>query len=434
MNKVFLSTLILLFLNNCSLNDNSKIWQTKDKESQFKNNKNIKKIFDQKKNIVGELNPQLKIDLRNFKLNNNNIDNKNNYGSFDYQGELLKTNKYKFSKLIDLNELNFSPIILDDGIIFFEKKGNIIRYNNNKKIIWKNNFYSKIEKKMQPKLHFASNNDTLLVADNIAKYYSVNIKSGKLNWSKNNKYPFNSEIKVHKNKFFVVDYKNTLRCYNITDGLECWNLQTEDSFTVSSSKHAIIFVNCLIMFNNSIGDITAADIQTGLIVWQLPTQNNNIINEAYNFKTSNLVSDGNSIFFSNNKNEFYSIDVETGALNWVNKINSNLTPIIINDFIFSVSNDGYLFTLQKNKGNIIRINDLYKDNKAKKKKNIKIIGFSIGLTKLYLTNNNGKLFVIDLISGSIIKKKKISRKIISKPFIFNKNLYIIKNGSIIQYN
>ena len=435
MNKILLSILILLFINNCSFNKNSNLWSSNDKDYPLENKKNIKKVFDQKKNITTELNEKLKINLKDIKFNNDIVENKNNYGSFDYQGLFLKNNKYKFSKLINTNELNFKPIFLDEGIIFFEKKGNIIKYNNNnKKHSWKKNFYSKVEKKMQPKLHFAIKNDTLLVADNIAKYYSININDGKLNWSKNNRYPFNSEIKIFKDKFFVVDYKNTLRCYNISDGLECWNLQTENSFTVSNSKHSIILVNGMVIFNNSIGDITAADIKTGSIIWQLPTQNSNVVNEAYSFKTSKLVSDGNSIFFSNNKNEFYSIDAKTGTLNWVNMINSNLTPIIINDFIFTVTNNGYLFTVQKKTGNIIRINDLYKDYKTKEKIDIKTIGFSIGLAKMYLTNNNGKLIVIDLISGNILDIKKISRKIISKPFIFNKNLYIIENGSIIQYN
>jgi len=36
----------------------------------------------------------------------------------------------------------------------------------------------------------------------------------------------------------------------------------------------------------------------------------------------------NSIFFSNNKNEFYSIDVKTGTTNWISDIKSNITPVI----------------------------------------------------------------------------------------------------------
>ena len=96
-----------------------------------------------------------------------------------------------------------------------------------------------------------------------------------------------------------------------------------------NQKILINYIEDIVIFSNSIGDITAVDIETGLITWQLPTQSSNIINETYNFKTSKLVSDGKSIFFSNNKNEFYSIDIKTGVTNWINEINSNLTPILL---------------------------------------------------------------------------------------------------------
>ena len=59
-------------------------------------------------------------------------------------------------------------------------------------------------------------------------------------WKKNNDYPFNSEIKIHKEKFFVVDYLNTLKCYKLADGSECWNVKTEDAFTISNTKNSII--------------------------------------------------------------------------------------------------------------------------------------------------------------------------------------------------
>jgi outer membrane protein assembly factor BamB len=274
----------------------------------------------------------------------------------------------------------------------------------------------------------------LLITDSISKYYSINVNSGELIWSKNNIYPFNSEIKRGKNKIFVVDYKNTLRCYNINDGSECWNLPTEDSFTISSSNFSLIIDGELIIFTNSIGDVTAVDIDSGLITWQLPTQSSSIINETYNFKVSKLVSDNKSIYFSNNKNEFYSIDVKTGTTNWINEINSNLTPIISSNLIFTVSNEGYLYVIEKNNGNIIRISDLYINYKIKKRKNVKPIGFAIGDKKLYLTNTDGKMIIVDLNLGKVIGVEKIARNFTSRPFIFNKSLFVIRNGSIIQYN
>ena len=432
MNRIIILIIALTFLNQCSLNENSRIW--KDKEKKLEAQKNIKKVFLEDKKITTEFNQELKLDLSIIKFNNKITDNENNYGSQNYEGLIDKIGNYKFSKFEDINQLNFKPIFLEDGLIFFDKKGSIIRYNDKTKVLWKKNHYSKPEKKLRPKLDFIQDGENLLITDSIAKYYSVNINSGELNWSKNNIYPFNSDIKKHKNKIFVIDYKNTLRCYNISDGNECWNLKTEDSFTISNSKFSLIVINDKVIFSNSIGDITAVDIETGVIIWQLPTQSSSIINETYNFKISKLVSDGNSIIFSNNKNEFHSIDVKTGTINWINEINSNITPIITENLIFTVSNEGYLIVIEKNNGNIIRVTDLFKNYKLKKRKNINPVGFVIGNTNLYLTNTDGKMIVVDLSLGDIKKIEKISGDFISRPFIFNQNLFVIRNGSIIQYN
>ena len=432
MNRIIILIIALTFLNQCSLNENSRIW--KDKEKKLESQKNIKKVFLEDKKITTEFNQELKLDLSIIKFNNKITDNENNYGSQNYEGLIDKIGNYKFSKFEDINQLNFKPIFLEDGLIFFDKKGSIIRYNDKTKVLWKKNHYSKPEKKLRPKLDFIQDGENLLITDSIAKYYSVNINSGELNWSKNNIYPFNSDIKKHKNKIFVIDYKNTLRCFNISDGNECWNLKTEDSFTISNSKFSLIVINDKVIFSNSIGDITAVDIETGVIIWQLPTQSSSIINETYNFKISELVSDGNSIIFSNNKNEFHSIDVKTGTINWINEINSNITPIITGNLIFTVSNEGYLIVIEKNKGNIIRVTDLFNNYKLKKRKNIKPVGFAIGNTNLYLTNSDGKMIIVDLSLGNVVNIEKISGDFVSKPFIVNENLFVIRNGSIVQYN
>ena len=254
-------------LNNCSFNENSRIW--KDKEKDLSEKENVKKIFAEEEVKASEFNQEVKLDLSGLRTTNKIIDNSNNYGAQSYEGQFEKIGNFKFSKLDEINNLNYKPIFLSDGLIFFDKKGTIIRYDNNKKVLWKKNYYTKSEKKLRPKLNFAIKENNIFVTDSIAKYYSINLETGELNWSKNNTYPFNSDIKSYKNKIFVVDYKNTLRCYKIEDGSECWNLQTEDSFTISNAKYSLIIIDEMVVFSNSIGDITAVDVETGLITWQI---------------------------------------------------------------------------------------------------------------------------------------------------------------------
>ena len=143
--------------------------------------------------------------------------------------------------------------------------------------------------------------------------------NGNLLWSKNNLAPFNSQIKIYKNKFFIIDFSNTLRCFSIKDGKELLEFK-QWKILIRSQKNYPWIVNDKILFNNSIGDISAVDINTGDLLWQLPTQSNLIYQSAFSLETSDIIADINTIYFSNNKNKFFSIDLSTGSFNWENKV------------------------------------------------------------------------------------------------------------------
>ena len=127
MNRLIVLLIAFFFINNCSLNENSRIWKDKDKEQLTKSN--IKKVFEEKKSVVEEFNQGLKLDLSGIKINNKFIDNQNNFGSQNYKGELDKIGNYKFSKLEELNQINFKPLFIKNNIVFFDKKGSITKYN-----------------------------------------------------------------------------------------------------------------------------------------------------------------------------------------------------------------------------------------------------------------------------------------------------------------
>ena len=46
-------------------------------------------------------------------------------------------------------------------------------------------------------------------------------------------------------------------------------------------KMSIVLDNDTVYFSNSVGDITAVNSNTGKLIWQLPTQNNNISQNAF---------------------------------------------------------------------------------------------------------------------------------------------------------
>ena len=155
----------------------------------------------------------------------------------------------------------------------------------------------KVRKKLNPILQFINSEKYLVVTDNIAKYYMLDIKTGKLIWSKDNFAPFNSQIKIYKNKFFVIDLSNTLRCFSMKNGEELWNVKTENSLIRTQKKLSMTIINDNIYFINSLGDISAVDIEKGELIWQLPTQSTLLYESSFALKNSDLISDGESLFF-----------------------------------------------------------------------------------------------------------------------------------------
>jgi len=431
----FLTTFLLfIFITNCSFDKHSGFW-TKDKKVEREKQKIIKVLFEDERALENEFNPGLKINLKAKLINNSFINNfDNNNGRINYNGNLKSVSRFKFSKIDNFDQFEPEIIFSNNNVIFFDTKGSILKFDNSSKLIWKKNYYSKTEKKIKPILFFANNKDTLVVVDSISKFYAMDINTGKLLWSKNNSAHFNSQVKVSKDKFLAIDSKNVLRCYSIKDGSEIWKMKTEKALIKSTKKLSLLIVDNIVYFNNSTGDITAVDIDNGELLWLTPTQSSEVYGQSFFTKSSILVADNNSIFLSNNKNGFFSLDIKTGILNWKQNVNSTLTPTLVDNLIFTITMEGFLVVIDRRQGNIIRITDIFKQFKKKKRLKIKPVGFILGSENIYLTTSHGRLMVIDVTLGRTISMLKIDNDKISRPFVLNQNLYIIKENSIIKLN
>ena len=420
----------LIFILSCSLNSDSVFWsQTKKVET----DKIITKIlFKDIKPNEEEFNPKLKVNLPSKNIQNiKYIFNNDGFTRENITGNNFS--KYNFSKIENFSGYEPEILIDNQNLFYFDNKGSIIKFNKGSKIQWKKNYYSKSDKKNNPILFLASENNNLFIADNNANYYLLNKENGNLKWKKKHTSSFNSQIKIKDGKIFVVDMENTLRCFSIKNGDNLWSVPTELTVISSQKKQSIIIVENMVIFSNSIGDLTSVDLKSGEKIWQTPTQ---ILGFAKNItlRNSDIVSDGKFVFISSNKNQFAALDIKTGIIKWKQEINSEIRPVVISDYIVTISNEGLMILLNKNDGNIIRINNILKNIKKKRRKNYLPVGFIISKDKVYVSTKNGRLFIINFSDSTFQKILKLDREKIQRPVFFNKELYIAKDNSIIRIN
>ena len=95
---------------------------------------------------------------------------------------------------------------------------------------------------------------------------------------------------------------------------------------------------------------------------------------------------------SNNNNQFFSIDILSGTINWKQDFSSELRPTIISNYLITISDNGLLVIMNKDSGQIIRINDLFKNIKEKRKKDFQPVGFLVGKFYIYVSTNNGRIY------------------------------------------
>ena len=428
MNNIFY--IFFIFIVACSLNSNSKFWS---KSKKIETDDEITKIlFEDIRPNENEFNPTLKVNLpsKNIKNISHNL---NNDG---FTNQIIVGNnfsKYKFSKIENFS--GFEPEILmdEENLFFFDNKGSIIKFSKSSETVWKKNYYSKSDKKNNPILFLASEDNNLFIADTNANYYLLNKENGNLKWKKKHTSSFNSQIKIKDGKIFVVDMENTLRCFSIENGKNLWSVPTELTIVSSQKKQSIILTKNLVIFSNSIGDLTAVDYKSGEIIWQTPTQ---ILGFAKNItlRNSDIVSDGNLVFISSNKNQFAAIDIKTGVIKWKQNINSEIRPVVVSDYIVTISNEGLMILLNKNDGNILRINNILKNIKKKRRERYYPVGFIISNERIYLSTKNGRLIIVNFSDGTIQKILKLDKEKLQRPVYFNKELYIAKDNSIIKIN
>ena len=433
--------LIFILLVNCSFDNKTGIWSGSKKEKrkiselekEQKQTKVVDYIYSSKSVYSKEISLTKKISISNPRKNlswkMSSLNQQNFLGNIYLSGidniflkKKIGKNKFPISKIIS------SPLVFENNIIFSDNNGTIFNINQNGEINWKKNIYKKIYKKVYKNLVFSIYQNNIYVADNIGFIYSIGLNNGKLVWIKNHGIPIKSNIKIYKNKIFLINQDNRILCFNTKNGSKIWDIRSVPSFIKLQNflSSAISKQGDVIAINSS-GDLFKVNANNGKIAWSLNTLESTLAHATDFFKSSEIVIIDDNIIFSS-KSSIFSYNLNTGYTNWKQEVSSIGAPIIDGKNIFILTDNGYFVIIDKDTGIIISSTNILKILK-KKKQETKITGFIMGSGKIYSVTSNGYLIVSSPVSGKVEYFKKIGDPVTSTPIINNGKLYILTKNS-----
>jgi len=436
--------LIILFLNNCSFDNKTGIWKN---ISETENEQNIN--FKDFKNInvtnQNTFNKTIKI-KKNFKFILSSQENpqdwvdfyyspNNNYINFQYKDK----NKISFqSTRLSRKKLSKNILFKNNLLITTNTSGEIIIYSlEKKKIVNKYNFYKNKFKHIKKNLNYILNNNTLYLSDNIGYLYAYNILENKIIWAKKFDIPFRSNLKLTKKELFLADQSNNLFIVNIQNGEILRKIPTEETLIKNSFINNLSLDDDNLYFLNTFGSLYSINRKNYRINWFVNINPLLDINIDNLFISSELKIVGKNLIISTN-NSLRVLNSENGSTRYTVPIQSTISPIINNRYLFIISENNFLISIDIATGKIIysyqidnAIAQFLKTN-IKNKVNVNFLRIVNDQIFIFLENS----FVLKFdIFGEIKDIFKLQKRINSNlAFINSFMLYVNNKNKLILLN
>ncbi len=356
--KLFYALIILIIFNNCSFDNKTGIWKNENIISKKTND--VFSEFEELSSSVSSFNETIKTPedfifkistaLDNSEWKDIFFDKSNNFKNFIYKD--LNKLSYK-SKRITKYKINKYLLYEDDNIITTDVNGNIILFSlKNKKLLSKFNFYKNKYKKVKKKLNIIVNKNIIYVTDNIGYVYSFDYKKNKILWAKNVKIPFRSNLKIFNNKLIAADQNNLLYFIDIKNGNILKFIPTEETLIKNKFINNLSLDNETSYFLNTYGSLYSIDNKTMNINWVFNLNQSFDLNPSSLFKGSQLINDNNKIVISTNDTT-YILDSLSGRTIHKKNFTSNLKPILVDDYLLTVTKNNLLVMMNITNGKII---------------------------------------------------------------------------------
>ena len=292
--------------------------------------------------------------------------------------------------------------VISDGIIYVGDQKNIIYAidENSGNIIWK--YDGKADLRSVANLAISNG---ILFCGYDDELVAIDAKTGQIKWKTEISGSISASIMTYNNLVVVGSYSDFISAFNTTSGKLEWEIDAEGTYF--QNKPAI--KEDVLYYASHQNFVRAIDLKSQSVAWKT---------ENFRTNTSPSVGESSVYFAFNLTGSVYAVDRETGREKWRAQLADMLaisTPSIGQENIFVSGRDGFLYSINKNTGQLA-----WKFNTGSS------ISTSPIITKntVYVGNSDGKFVAIEIETGEEIWSFETNGAIQNNPSMANGTIYI----------
>lgn len=333
----------------------------------------------------------------------------------------------------DSDRIVAQPVVADGKIFTMDSENTVTAFDSETgKSLWDLDLTPDHEDDGHISGGLAYENGRLFVATGFAIVFAIEADTGKVIWTAKAESPMRAAPTARGNRLFVITLNNKLIAYDGRDGKVLWDYTgiSENASILGGASPAVDQGVVVAAFSS--GDVVALKVENGNQMW-----NENLTGKRRTNAISALtairgrpVIDRGRVYVISSSGTFTAIDLKSGRRYWSKELSSQETPWIAGDYLYIVTPDAELVSVNRMNGNIHWVTALPRwEDEEDRKGNLTWSTPILASNRLIVAGSNGEAYSISPYTGEILGKVEMPDKITVAPLAANGTLFFLSDGA-----
>ncbi len=330
------------------------------------------------------------------------------------------------------NRLLAEPVIFNETIYTFDSKGKVGAYElDTGKLLWAKNFINADKDISVIGAGMAIENNTLYLTSGIGDVIAVDIKTKEKKWEKSLSSTLRAAPTIVDGTLFVMTVDSKLFAFDGETGEQKWYYASVPQDTTILGGAAPTVKNGIVVAVFPTGEVVALNAKSGAFLW------GEVLSGSARLEGLAMLMDivarpvikGNTLYVIGHSDVFIAVNLKTGKKIWQKDIGGTTNPLLVDDYIFTITNDGDLIALEQKNGKTIWVRTLPHFSDEDEEDTIVWQGPIMLDGKLLVVGSYGEIAFLNPENGNLISRNKVAESIQLPPVYADEKLILLNSDA-----